>query len=171
MRIFPIALVLALGTTIACTPSAPPVEPPAADPVTPAEPVLSVDDSADPPADDDPPDETETRVTETGLGIEDLKVGDGAAAEPGNRVTVHYVGRLESGKVFDDSKKRGEPYAFKLGHGKVIAGWDEGVVGMKVGGLRRLTVPAKLGYGERGQMPTIPPNALLEFEIELIAVE
>lgn len=165
MRITPVALLFAL----ACTPSPPPQEPPP--PVAAAEPVLSAAEGPDPPEAPDGDEETESRVTESGLGIEDLKLGDGAAAEEGSQVTVHYVGRLESGKVFDDSRKRSEPYSFKVGHGKVIAGWDEGVVGMKVGGLRRLTVPAKLGYGERGQMPTIPPNALLEFEIELIAVE
>lgn len=110
-------------------------------------------------------------VTETGLGIEELKVGKGPKVEEDMEVTVHFIGRLDSGKVFDDSYKRNEPYTFKVGHGRVIAGWDEGVVGMQVGGKRRLTVPAKLGYGERGKMPTIPPNALLEFDVELVAIE
>ncbi len=119
-------------------------------------------------ADDDA--ESDMVVTESGLGIEDLVEGDGEVAEEGSRVSVHYVGRLEDGKVFDTSERRG-PYLFELGRGDVIAGWDEGVLGMKVGGKRRLTVPAKLAYGAQGQPPNIPPNALLEFEIELVSVE
>ncbi len=115
--------------------------------------------------------ESDMRVTQTGLGIEDLKVGAGPVAQEGDRVTVHYVGRRESGKVFEDSRKHGRPFEFEVGRGRVIAGWDEGLVGMQVGGVRRLTIPSKLGYGERGAMPGIPPNALLEFEIELLAID
>jgi FKBP-type peptidyl-prolyl cis-trans isomerase FkpA len=108
--------------------------------------------------------------TASGLGIEDLVVGDGATASPGQRVSVHYTGWLENGNKFDSSKDRGEPFMFSLGRGEVIRGWDEGVSGMKVGGKRKLTIPAALGYGTRGAGGVIPPNATLLFEVELLAV-
>ena len=85
----------------------------------------------------------------TSLGIEDVKVGQGAEATPGRRVTVHYTGTLMEGTKFDSSRDRNEPFAFVLGQREVIAGWDEGVKGMKVGGMRRLTVPAKMAYGSQ----------------------
>ncbi|MBK5298706.1 MAG: FKBP-type peptidyl-prolyl cis-trans isomerase [Vicinamibacteria bacterium] len=108
----------------------------------------------------------------TALGIEDLKVGEGAEASPGRRVTVHYTGTLMEGTKFDSSKDRNEPYAFVLGQGEVIAGWDEGVKGMKVGGIRRLTVPSSMAYGSRsGGGGVIPPNAALKFDVELVGVE
>ena len=107
-------------------------------------------------------------VTESGLGIEDLRAGKGAIAEVGARVTVSYVGRLADGTVFERSE---EPVGFELGDGEMIQAWDEGLVGMRVGGLRRLTVPPHLAYGARGNPPTIKPNALLEFEVELLAIE
>jgi FKBP-type peptidyl-prolyl cis-trans isomerase FkpA len=108
--------------------------------------------------------------TASGLSIEDLVVGDGAAASAGQRVSVHYTGWLENGKKFDSSKDRGEPFQFSLGRGQVIRGWDEGVSGMKVGGKRKLTIPAALAYGTRGAGGVIPPNATLLFEVELLAM-
>lgn len=105
-----------------------------------------------------------------GLGIEDVVVGDGATAEHGQFVTVHYTGWLTSGAKFDSSKDHGDPFEFNLGAGQVIRGWDEGVQGMKVGGTRRLTIPPELGYGARGAGGVIPPNATLVFEVELLAV-
>jgi len=108
--------------------------------------------------------------TASGLGIEDLVVGDGATASAGQRVSVHYTGWLENGTKFDSSKDRGEPFMFSLGRGEVIRGWDEGVSGMKVGGKRKLTIPAALGYGARGAGGVIPPNATLLFEVELLGV-
>jgi FKBP-type peptidyl-prolyl cis-trans isomerase len=101
------------------------------------------------------------------LGKEDLKPGTGPAAKPGDRVKVHYTGTLLDGTKFDSSLDRGEPFEFTLGRGEVIKGWDEGVVGMKKGGKRRLTIPSELGYGKPGSPPKIPPDATLKFEIEL----
>lgn len=110
-------------------------------------------------------------TTESGLQIEDVECGEGAEAASGQLVTVHYVGTLEDGTEFDSSRERGEPFEFPLGGGQVIQGWDEGVVGMKVGGLRRLTIPPELGYGEAGAGGVIPPGATLIFDIELLTVE
>jgi FKBP-type peptidyl-prolyl cis-trans isomerase FkpA len=110
-------------------------------------------------------------ISDSGLKYEDLTSGDGATAAAGQKVTVHYTGWLESGKKFDSSKDRNEPFAFSLGAGEVIRGWDEGVAGMRVGGTRRLTIPAHLGYGARGAGGVIPPNATLIFEVELLAVQ
>lgn len=104
------------------------------------------------------------------LSKEDLAPGKGAAAKTGDTVKVHYTGTLLNGKKFDSSLDRNEPFEFKLGAGGVIKGWDEGVVGMKVGGKRKLTIPADLAYGKRGSPPTIPPNSPLVFEIELVAI-
>ncbi|MDI6749885.1 MAG: FKBP-type peptidyl-prolyl cis-trans isomerase [Pseudomonadota bacterium] len=109
-------------------------------------------------------------TTPSGLIIEDLVVGDGAAATPGQYVTVHYTGWLTDGRKFDSSKDRNDPFEFPLGAGHVIRGWDEGVAGMKVGGTRKLTIPPQLGYGARGAGGVIPPNATLVFEVELLAV-
>ena len=110
-------------------------------------------------------------VRESGeLEMEDLYVGDGEEAVPGKRVVVHYVGTLTDGTVFDSSRSRVQPFEFTLGAGQVIAGWDQGVEGMKVGGKRKLTVPARLGYGRRGAPPKIPGGATLIFEVELMRV-
>ncbi len=104
------------------------------------------------------------------LRIEDLVVGDGPEAEAGNNVSVHYTGWLTDGTKFDSSVDRGQAFEFPLGAGRVIAGWDRGVAGMKVGGKRKLTIPPELGYGSRGAGAVIPPNATLVFEVELLAV-
>ncbi|MBL8679578.1 MAG: FKBP-type peptidyl-prolyl cis-trans isomerase [Myxococcales bacterium] len=104
------------------------------------------------------------------LEIQDIRVGTGAVAVAGRHVFVHYVGTLTTGSKFDSSRDRNEPFDFTLGEGEVIQGWDEGVAGMKVGGLRKLVVPASKGYGARGFPPVIPPNATLVFEVELLDV-
>jgi FKBP-type peptidyl-prolyl cis-trans isomerase FkpA len=109
-------------------------------------------------------------TTPSGLVIEELVVGSGAAAATGQHVKVHYTGWLTNGTKFDSSHDRNDPFAFPLGHGHVIRGWDEGVAGMKVGGKRKLTIPPELGYGARGAGGVIPPNATLVFEVELLAV-
>jgi FKBP-type peptidyl-prolyl cis-trans isomerase len=101
---------------------------------------------------------------------EDLVVGTGAAAASGNTVTVNYIGRLQDGRVFDDSYVRGQPIAFRIGAGQVIPGFEQGIVGMRVGGKRRLTIPPELAYGSSGNGP-IPPNATIVFEVELMAVQ
>ena len=97
------------------------------------------------------------------LQSEDLQIGDGPEAVTGKGVSVHYTGTLTNGSKFDSSLDRGQPFDFTLGAGQVIRGWDEGVVGMKVGGKRKLTIPPHLGYGRRGAGGTIPPNATLVF--------
>jgi len=108
--------------------------------------------------------------TASGLQIEELVVGTGAAAAAGQKVSVHYTGWLTNGTKFDSSKDRNEAFVFGLGRGQVIRGWDEGVQGMKVGGKRKLTIPPELGYGSRGAGGAIPPNATLVFEVELLGV-
>jgi FKBP-type peptidyl-prolyl cis-trans isomerase len=109
-------------------------------------------------------------TTESGLKYTDLKEGEGAAAKKGDTVEVHYTGWLTNGKKFDSSVDRKEPFTFKLGAGKVIKGWDEGVAGMKVGGKRKLTIPPELAYGKRGAGDVIPPDATLIFEVELLKI-
>jgi hypothetical protein len=106
-----------------------------------------------------------------GLVVEDTVVGAGDSARPGDHVTVHYTGTLTDGTEFDSSRKRHQPLDFVLGRGQVIKGWDDGVVGMKAGGKRKLTIPPSLGYGVRGQPPVIPPNATLAFDVELLSIE
>jgi len=111
----------------------------------------------------------------SGLRYTDSKVGDGAAATAGRKVSVHYTGWLdnkgEKGKKFDSSLDRGQPFSFTLGGGQVIKGWDEGVAGVKVGGKRTLVIPPELGYGARGAGGVIPPNATLIFDVELLKVD
>jgi FKBP-type peptidyl-prolyl cis-trans isomerase FkpA len=121
----------------------------------------------------DEKDKKEEKVitTDSGLKYVDQKEGTGAEAKKDKTVTVHYTGWLKSGKKFDSSKDRDEPFKFKLGAGQVIKGWDEGVAGMKVGGKRKLIIPPELGYGKRGAGRVIPPNAELTFEVELLKVE
>jgi len=109
-------------------------------------------------------------TTASGLTIEDTVIGEGAAAAAGRDVTVHYAGWLADGTQFDSSKEKQDPFQFTLGNKEVMAGWEEGLSGMKVGGTRKLTVPPQLAYGEDGAGDTIPPNATLTFEVELLAV-
>lgn len=105
------------------------------------------------------------------LQIEDMKPGEGAEATAGKSVTVHYVGTLTTGSKFDSSRDRGKGFTFTLGQGQVIKGWDQGVAGMKIGGLRKLTIPPELAYGAKGFPPVIPPNSTLVFEVELLSVK
>jgi peptidylprolyl isomerase len=104
------------------------------------------------------------------MKIIDQQIGNGAEAKSGKTVAVHYTGTLEDGSKFDSSLDRGQPFVFLLGRGQVIKGWDQGIVGMKVGGKRRLEIPPNLGYGARGYPPVIPANAKLIFEVELLEV-
>jgi len=109
-------------------------------------------------------------TTESGLKYEDIVAGTGESPKPEQEVIVHYTGTLEDGTKFDSSLDRGEPFKFTIGIGKVIKGWDEGVMTMKVGGKRKLVIPPQLGYGSRGAGGVIPPNATLVFEVELLGV-
>ena len=109
-------------------------------------------------------------TTASGLKYEELAEGGGTAAKAGDKVQVHYTGWLTNGTKFDSSHDRRQPFGFTLGAGQVIKGWDEGVAGMKVGGKRKLTIPAALAYGARGAGGVIPPNAELVFEVELLKV-
>lgn len=110
-------------------------------------------------------------TTPSGLKYIDEVAGTGESPKPGQMVTVHYTGTLEDGTKFDSSLDRGQPFTFQIGVGHVIRGWDEGVMTMKVGGKRRLIIPAQLGYGARGAGGVIPPNATLIFEVELLGVK
>jgi peptidylprolyl isomerase len=111
-----------------------------------------------------------TVTTASGLKYTDVKVGSGASPVKGKQVKVHYTGTLENGKKFDSSVDRNDPFTFVIGVGQVIPGWDEGVMGMKVGGKRKLIIPSKLGYGAAGAGSAIPPNATLLFDVELLDV-
>ncbi len=110
-------------------------------------------------------------TTNSGLKYQDLKAGTGEPARSGDYVTVHYVGMLADGKEFDSSVKHGKPFSFMIDKDQVIKGWHEGLVGMKAGGKRRLTIPPQLAYGSEGSRGAIPPNATLTFDIELLKIE
>ena len=110
-------------------------------------------------------------TTPSGLKYTDVTEGTGAQPRAGQTAVVHYTGWLLDGKKFDSSKDRGQPFSFPLGQGRVIKGWDEGVATMKVGGVRKLTIPPALGYGAQGAGGVIPPNATLTFEVELLDVK
>ena len=112
-----------------------------------------------------------SNATPAGLVKEDVKVGTGPAAKNGDHVVVHYTGTLTDGTKFDSSRDRNEPFDFTLGQGQVIKGWDEGVVGMKKGGIRKLTIPPDMAYGKNGSPPKIPPDATLNFDIELLEIK
>jgi len=104
------------------------------------------------------------------LIIEDIVIGTGAEVKVGDNIMIHYLGTLENGTKFDSSYDRGQPFDTQIGVGRLIAGWDQGIPGMKVGGKRKLTIPSELGYGARGAGNIIPPNATLIFEVELIDI-
>ncbi|HLV81701.1 MAG TPA: FKBP-type peptidyl-prolyl cis-trans isomerase [Chthonomonadaceae bacterium] len=108
--------------------------------------------------------------TASGLEYEDIREGTGPSPARGQTAVVHYVGTLTDGQPFDSSRDRGQPFEFPVGMGRVIKGWDEGVASMKVGGLRKLTIPPELGYGASGAGGVIPPNATLVFEVELLGI-
>lgn len=111
------------------------------------------------------------KMNKQGVEIEILKEGTGAIAQKGDMVSVHYVGVLENGTKFDSSVDRGTPFEFSLGAGRVIPGWDIGVEGMKVGEVRKLTIPSELAYGSSGAGNAIPPNATLIFEVQLLGIK
>jgi FKBP-type peptidyl-prolyl cis-trans isomerase len=105
------------------------------------------------------------------LIIEDTLIGQGAEVKSGDTVTIHYLGTLENGTKFDSSYDRGQPFQTQIGVGQVIQGWDQGIIGLKVGGKRKLTIPYHLAYGEAGIPGVIPPQATLIFEVELVAIK
>jgi peptidylprolyl isomerase len=109
--------------------------------------------------------------TDSGLQYWEIRVGNGELAKEGSHVRVHYTGWLTTGKKFDSSVDRGQPFDFTIGNGEVIKGWEEGVAGMKVGGKRQLRIPPELGYGADGSPPDIPANATLIFDIQLLGVQ
>ena len=113
---------------------------------------------------------TSCSMKKEALKIEDTKVGTGNEAQIGDTVEMHYVGTLEDGTKFDSSRDRGQTFSFTIGQGQVIEGWEEGIPGMKVGGLRKLTIPSDLGYGDYGTGP-IPGGATLIFEVELVSIK
>ncbi|MEM9117591.1 MAG: FKBP-type peptidyl-prolyl cis-trans isomerase [Cyanobacteria bacterium P01_F01_bin.56] len=125
--------------------------------------------SAEEPATEETSEDTLV-TTDSGLQYEEIVEGTGAMPQKGQRVTVHYTGTLEDGTKFDSSRDRNRPFSFTIGVGQVIKGWDEGVMTMRVGGQRKLTIPPELGYGTRGAGGVIPPNATLLFDVELLRI-
>lgn len=115
--------------------------------------------------------ETMTQNTDSGLKIEDTVVGTGAESKKGDTLVVHYTGTLEDGTKFDSSVDRGEPFEFQIGQGYVIEGWDVGMLGMKVGGKRTLTIPSDMAYGDNGIPGAIPGGATLIFEVEMLEIK
>ncbi len=141
-----------------------------APPVVSASPTAQIGATVTMPDEGPPPVAAEPTFSESGLGIIDIEAGSGETPETGKLVVVHYTGWLSDGTKFDSSLDRGTPFEFALGLGDVIAGWDEGLATMKVGGKRRLIIPSELAYGEQGR-PSIPPNAELTFDIELLEIK
>lgn len=144
---------------------------PAAQPVKPA-PTLVVPEPAETEVrerEESLPEREESQSLPSGLRLTEMRRGSGAVAEPGKRIVVHYVGTLDDGSVFDSTRERGTPFEVDLGKGYLIKGFEEGVVGMRVGGLRRLIIPPELGYGDRATAK-IPASSVLVFEIELLEV-
>lgn len=129
-------------------------------------------ESQDAQQDDSVVEEVESATPDNGLVINTLEQGEGEGAQSGDRITVHYEGRLtdENGDIFDSSYEREIPFDFVLGQGSVIAGWDQGLLGTKVGQVLTLTIPPELGYGEQGAGESIPPNSTLFFEIEVVDI-
>ncbi len=117
------------------------------------------------------PDTEGLYTTRTGLKFKDISKGEGARPLSGQTVVVHYTGWLTNGQKFDSSVDRGQPFEFAIGAGKVIKGWDEGVKGMNIGGKRHLVIPPQLGYGAKGSSGSIPPNATLVFDVQLLGVK
>ncbi len=113
---------------------------------------------------------SDAQVSSTGLGVKEITLGSGPLAEPGDILTVHYVGTLEDGRVFDSSLGGDTPFSFTIGAGQVIRGWDEGLIGMRVGGRRLLTISPDYGYGGQG-VGSIPPNSILIFQVDLLNVQ
>lgn len=141
-----------------------------APPIVSASPTAQIGATVTVPDEGPPPVAGEPTFSESGLGIIDIEAGSGETPETGKLVVVHYTGWLSDGTKFDSSLDRGTPFEFALGLGDVIAGWDEGLATMKVGGKRRLIIPSELAYGEQGR-PSIPPNAELTFDIELLEIK
>lgn len=167
-RTLVLALLLAGCATSPANPR--PASSPAPTAATPGPTLIVPEPTNATPADDPPaPERSAAQTSPTGLRVEELRTGSGDVAEPGKRVRLHYVGTLEDGTVFDSTRERGTPFEVELGKGYLIKGFEEGVAGMKVGGVRRLTIPPELGYGERA-LAKIPANATLIFEIELLEV-
>lgn len=135
------------------------------------EPEAEQSTNAEPAASETASPRGEKRTTSSGLGIEVVRIGSGAVADPGHEVSVHYHGTLADGSVFDSSRGRSAPFNFGLGKGHVIKGFEEGITGMRVGEIRRLTIPPELGYGSKSPSGKIPANSTLIFEIELLGVK
>jgi FKBP-type peptidyl-prolyl cis-trans isomerase FkpA len=175
MRWFVLAMVLAAAVfAVGCQKGQETTQAPQAQPAAPAEGETADMSGADPVVAAKAlgtVTENEAVTAASGLRYIDVTEGEGAVAKSGDTAVVHYTGWLVDGTKFDSSVDRGQPYRFPLGAGRVIKGWDEGVAGMKVGGVRKLIVPAELGYGSQGNAPRIPPNATLIFEVELLGVE